>query len=573
MNPEQQRILADLLIEWEDLYHQGTDSPAEILCKDHPELTSTLARQIAALKRVAWLDKKFGDDDGGDPDCDPFEGPRPPKVLAGRYRLDELIATGGFAEVWRAFDQELQRIIAIKIPKKTIVGSAEAFLAEARRVAKLKHPAILPVYDVGQEDDNCFFVSEFVEGGSLAHRLTAGNITPDKASHWILSIADALAHAHDAGVIHRDIKPANILIDQHDRALLADFGIAQSAIKEDTIPSTGTLRYMAPEQLAGQSVLPQSDLYSLAVVLHEATTGKPPYPSSDPNSLRRDIARGAVISRDLPHRLIPVCRKALQGNPALRHRSATEFANELRKSADASPRLIPVLATTATVVALLMALSSWWPAASPTPSQSSASATASKPPPLARMHWTAAAPHAGKDFLYDDQNARWIELKPDGTPMAYYRQVAVTNDYIGLLDASRNLGVRLWADRCEYSCTNTFPDDVGILAHGYWTTTLHGPLPPRLYDPITLVIGRNTFAAHLEALSKATDTRITADRAALQRLGITINQLLELDALNERSSKYLDRLLAAIDPQHRLTLSCTQSADGTLAVTVTTKDD
>jgi serine/threonine protein kinase len=155
MTPEQRNRLADFLVQWEDLYHQGQDTPVDVLCKCHPELAETLARHIAALKRVAWLDKKLEDNDD-DPSDAPPNDPRPPKVLAGRYRLEELIATGGFAEVWRAFDQELQRIIAVKIPKRTVVGSAESFLAEARRVARLKHPAILPVYDVGVDDGEFF---------------------------------------------------------------------------------------------------------------------------------------------------------------------------------------------------------------------------------------------------------------------------------------------------------------------------------------------------------------------------------------------------------------------------------
>lgn len=334
MTPEQRRLLADLLIRWEDLYRQGQDTPAEALCKDHPELTQTLARQISALKRVSWLDKKL-DDEGDDPGKDPVNDHRSRKVLAGRYRLDEVIATGGFAEVWRAFDQELHRIIAVKIPKRTVIGSATSFLAEARRVARLKHPAILPVYDVGLEDGDCFFVSEYVEGGSLANRLTGGTVNRDDACRWVVSIAEALDHAHAAGVIHRDVKPANILIDAHGRALLADFGIAQSSMKTgEFAPSLGTLRYMAPEQLAGHAAVPQSDIYSLAVVLYEALTGEPPYSSSDPNTIRHEIATGSQKAwpARMPRPLMPVLSKALSRDPQQRHSSARDFASDLCKA-------------------------------------------------------------------------------------------------------------------------------------------------------------------------------------------------------------------------------------------------
>ena len=349
--------MADLLIQWEDLYKQGQDTPPAVLCKDHPELAETLARQIAALKRVSWLDKKLEDDDGGDPPADLPDDPRPPRVLAGRYRLDHLIATGGFAEVWRAFDQELQRIIAIKIPKRTVIGAADSFLAEARRVARLQHPSILPVYDVGLDGDDCFFVSEYVKGGSLADRLIKGKLPAEEACRWVAGIAEALEHAHAAGVIHRDVKPANILLDAHDRALLADFGIAQSSMKSGAFaPSLGTLRYMAPEQLDGQAAVPQSDIYSLGVVLHEALTGKPPYSSDDPNTLRREIGSGAKLSKDVPSRLVTALRKALNKDPGQRFVSAAEFAAAVRSSQKSTSWLLP-LGTAAAV--MLTAFGLW----------------------------------------------------------------------------------------------------------------------------------------------------------------------------------------------------------------------
>ena len=152
-------------------------------------------------------------------------------VLGGRYRLEELIATGGFSEVWRAFDTELLRIVALKLPKRSRLNSTASFIAEARRVARLKHPSIVPVHDVGTQDDRCYIVTEYVEGGSLAQRLSRHPPSTDQSIGWIKDIAHALEYAHVHGVIHRDIKPANILIDHHGRALLADFGIAQSALK------------------------------------------------------------------------------------------------------------------------------------------------------------------------------------------------------------------------------------------------------------------------------------------------------------------------------------------------------
>jgi len=331
---EKRRILADLLIEWDTLQQQGQDTPASVLCKDYPELTETLARQIAALKRVSWIDQTPEDDDDADSPAASDPSPSSKRVLGGRYRLDSLIATGGFAEVYRAYDQELQRVVAIKIPKRSQVDSTDSFLAEARRVARLKHPSIVPVHDVGIEDGTCYIVTEYVEGGSLADRMMQGTVSHAKGLAWIAEIADALEHAHLAGVIHRDIKPANILIDRHGRALLADFGIAQSSMKTGVFaPSLGTLRYMSPEQLEGSPATPASDIYSLAVVLHELIGGKLPYSSDEANILRREIVSGAAtskVSKDIPASVASICIRALQHDADKRQATAARFASELR---------------------------------------------------------------------------------------------------------------------------------------------------------------------------------------------------------------------------------------------------
>ena len=350
MMPDDEEMLAELLVTWEDLYELGQDTPTRELCEDCPHLAEELTRRITAMKATAWLN-----DPQPPADAPPAIAVQPlqGRVLDGRYRLDDLVAEGGFAQVWRAFDTDLQRIIAVKIPKRTAVGTAEAFLAEARRVAQLKHPAILPVYDVGLEEGECYFVTEYVEGGSLADRLNKGRIPAAQACGWIVSIADALDHAHRFGIVHRDVKPANILIDAHDRALLADFGIAQSVlINGACAPSVGTLLYMAPEQLAGQPAVPQSDIYSLAVVLHEATSGKPPYSATEPRALHREIDRGATLSKDVPQRLASTCRKALCKDPGQRFGSAAEFAAAIRHSLK-HPWRVPLTATAA--VSLLLA--------------------------------------------------------------------------------------------------------------------------------------------------------------------------------------------------------------------------
>lgn len=342
MTESDKEHLAELLLRWEELHERGQDTPATELAKEHPHLIDELQRRITLIKAASWLDKPLDDDDdppGNDPP--PPDLPRSPqKMLAGRYRLDELIAEGGFAQVYRAYDRDLQRTVAIKLPKPSRLESTDDFQAEARRVARLKHPGIVPVFDVGLDGENCFIVSEYVEGGSLADRLVHTRPAKDQVIRWIADIADALEYAHLNGVIHRDIKPANILIDHHGRALLADFGIAQSASKTGKFaPSLGTLRYISPEQLEGKPSDHRSDIYSLAVVLHEALTGRTPYSSSEPNVLRKEIAGGVSPStKEVPPDVLRVCRKALSKSLHQRHASAAQFSADLRRCVKATNR-------------------------------------------------------------------------------------------------------------------------------------------------------------------------------------------------------------------------------------------
>ena len=331
MNQKDEDVLSELLLQWEELQEQGQELSAADLCKDHPELMQELAERIHALKSTAWLDKQLDDDDFA-LKHNPLT--LEPRTLIGRYRLDKLVAEGGFAYVWLGFDEELQRPVAVKMPKPNRALSIDSFMAEARRVARLKHPGIIQVHDTGRDGDSCFIVSEFVEGGTLADQLKKNRPTQEQAIRWVIQIAEALEYAHLHGVIHRDIKPANILIDHHHRALLADFGIAQSASKSpEHALSMGTLAYVSPEQLEGKPTDPRADVYSLGVVLHEVLTGRIPYSSREPNTLRKEIASGAqsVSASELSEELKRICRKALKGDPQDRYKSAAHLGADLEK--------------------------------------------------------------------------------------------------------------------------------------------------------------------------------------------------------------------------------------------------
>jgi tetratricopeptide (TPR) repeat protein/tRNA A-37 threonylcarbamoyl transferase component Bud32 len=328
-------LLADLLVRWEEWHDQGRDVPAQELCRDCPHLAGELARRIEALKVTSWLDQPV--------EAPPALPEAPSKIaaeartLAGRYRLDDLIAEGGFAQVWKGYDQELQRVVAIKLPKPGRLGSVEAFIAEARRVARLKHPGIVPIFDTagcavqaGGQGGVCFLVSEYVEGGSLADLIRRQPVPPADAARFVAEVAESLHYAHRQGFVHRDIKPGNILLDHHGRALLTDFGIATTT-QEAGGSSLGTLRYMSPEQVEGKPVDARSDLYSLGVVLYESLTGKLPYSSTEPNVLRREIVAGTAPAAAIPVELRRICRKLLERLPASRYATAGELATDLRR--------------------------------------------------------------------------------------------------------------------------------------------------------------------------------------------------------------------------------------------------
>lgn len=331
MNQGSHDLLAELLLAWEDAFQAGHDLFAADLARDHPEIIAQLDRRICILKKTYWIDHP-----PSLPDADCALPAALGRLLGNRYRLDERIAVGGFAEVWRALDIELQRTVAVKIPKAGRIAVNDTFLAEARWLARLRHPSITPVHDVGIDNHVCYIVSEYMDGGSLADRLARGPIDNASALRWVGQIANALDFAHREGVIHRDVKPANILLNHHGDAMLADFGIAESMTTiAASAPSIGTLRYMAPEQLLGASVGPTADIYSLGIILHEALTGATPHSSNAPVSICSEVTghQGLSVASSMPHSLTKVCRRAICRDPAHRYQIAADFAADLRKCA------------------------------------------------------------------------------------------------------------------------------------------------------------------------------------------------------------------------------------------------
>jgi serine/threonine-protein kinase len=204
--------------------------------------------------------------------------------LSGRYRLDAQIGSGGMSTVYRAFDETLERVVAVKLMHREIASDSdqlERFRREARAVAQFSHPHIVGVIDAGEDDGRPYIVFEYVEGETLKDRIRrSGRLPVDESLAYAIEITRALGAAHHRGIVHRDIKPQNVLIDEEGMAKVTDFGIARSLDEEGLTADgrvLGTTDYVSPEQALGHAVNGQSDIYSLGIVLWEMLTGDVPF--------------------------------------------------------------------------------------------------------------------------------------------------------------------------------------------------------------------------------------------------------------------------------------------------------
>jgi len=227
-----------------------------------------------------------------------------PTVVASRYRLLSLLGRGGTAEVWRAQDEALARDVALKLVTVPTDESAARAGEEARLLARLSHPGLVPVYDAGSDDrGRPWVVMELVEGETLADTLKRGPLSSERTAAVGRSIAEALAYVHGQGLLHRDVKPANILVGRDGRVRLTDFGIARlvdAARVTSTGMMVGTASYLAPEQVAGESVGAAADVYALGLVLLECLTGQREYAGSTVEVALARLHRSPQVPATLP---------------------------------------------------------------------------------------------------------------------------------------------------------------------------------------------------------------------------------------------------------------------------------
>ncbi|MCB9832082.1 MAG: serine/threonine protein kinase [Planctomycetes bacterium] len=339
------RVLDEALAAWD----RG-EEPDELILALRFDLDRRLVRDC--LAGLAALREESSDFHC---EVDPAPAEAPPRLPAD-YEIRGEIGRGGMGIVYRAHQRSLHREVAIKIlkPGELVFGPALArFKKEAQALARLRHPNIVGIHEVGEIDGLVYFSMDLIEGETLADLIASGRLTPARSLMILRQITSAVAYVHERGIIHRDLKPANILIDRDGKPYLGDFGLARHLTDSADLTRSGqvlgTPRYMSPEQARGDlgAVGEQTDVWALGTILYECLAGRPPFTASSPlvvlnEIIHRDPPRLGRVARSTPSGLEAIVTKALEKEPARRYGGARALLEDLERFAEGrTPRAEP----------------------------------------------------------------------------------------------------------------------------------------------------------------------------------------------------------------------------------------
>jgi urea transport system substrate-binding protein len=368
MNMGDQPRICDMLLQWEEARAAGRPVSVEELCAAEPELAGALRYRIAKLEAMdAMLEGRSGPDSAAtlvDRESPVVEALRPHDWQPPGYEIIGDLGRGGMGVVYKARQIGLDRLVALKtIPASALPGSSALarFDLEARAVARLRHPGIVQIYEVGSHAGCPYFSLEYMDGGNLARFLDKKPIDFRLAAQVAELLARAIHYAHTRGIVHRDMKPSNVLLylgasgPDPTTVKVTDFGLARllgqgiSSHLTRTGTSMGTPSYMAPEQAEGQSsaIGPATDVYGLGAVLYEMICGQPPFHADTDWMTIHQVVNGALepvrtTRPDCPAALEAICLRCLAKDPAERYGSAEALAADLRRFLDGQPVLTPM---------------------------------------------------------------------------------------------------------------------------------------------------------------------------------------------------------------------------------------
>ncbi len=485
-----------------------------------------------------------------------------------RYRLDEVIGQGSIGTIWRAFDENLGREVAVKMLSEGVKirdDVRKRFLREAQATAKVDHPNVVKVLDAGEDENGrLYLVMEMVAGEPLEKILDQGGFE----RKWVVELVEQAARgvqaAHGLGIVHRDLKPGNIIVTQMGQAKVLDFGLAHLEDSESMLTKQGTLLgtpyYMAPEQARGavEEISPRTDVYALGAVLYEALTGKPPFHAERVMDVFRKILNDPIVPptrlrKDVPKALEKICLKALQRDPAKRWDSAAALADALRRWIDAPekaggpalPGKRTLIAGGAALVLLAGGIGAWVAlrgsgtrtvAATPTPAPSAAATSTPAPSsavvdPMAFLDATAAAMRELEEHRWgapwtDAHDRRLVEIRtacdragarqPGSTRPRAWKGLALVNarrtaeGFVELEGASRDAGKDPWPVKLHARAR------LAVLAD-LWP--LEGPEPPEGAKHREIlrseIVRIGAYAAWLEAADRLAAGRAAEASAAL----------------------------------------------------------